>query len=405
MEKTLPDIIRENNDLRDVLLEQEGGIMKYLAGHLDADGNAELFIGYQKYCVGHFFEKNKWDSRKVWKSGDETERAALGETEHIWKELEYQKALEPVLSAKFADIAEKVNDFTNQYLTYAYKENRRRRYPGGMTNGDVYQEVIGLFRASGMAHKCMEIVLREHHANGNMVEKDADSLFDEFKIRQHVGQITFDYLRQLRQAVAEMLDGKTKEECVLMATDMMKEVRNFSQMIYNEGLVHYLREVKFPADDKAYFDKTGKHLNIDCFMIGAEERESNGKWLRDVTRYVVLKEFLNRPMTHSLRYCLAAFITLLNDLGHFWAAQLLVKGYDMRNLEKEHSCIMKPVSKPVGAGDDDVDYSYYVDKIDGDKRGQCCVYDTEQAKGLEPRHLSMSRFFVPSLPSTVRIRY
>ena len=58
MKQTLPDYIKENEALRKILLAQEGGIMKYLAEHLDANGTAELFSGYQDHCVDIFFEKN-----------------------------------------------------------------------------------------------------------------------------------------------------------------------------------------------------------------------------------------------------------------------------------------------------------------------------------------------------------
>lgn len=77
MKQTLPDYIKQNEDLRKVLLAQEGGIMKYLAEHLDANGTAELFGGYQNHCVELFFEKSKWVYYKVWE-GDDMRRAALG---------------------------------------------------------------------------------------------------------------------------------------------------------------------------------------------------------------------------------------------------------------------------------------------------------------------------------------
>lgn len=60
MKQTLPDYIKQHEDLRIILLTQEGGIMKYLAEHLDANGTADLFGSYQDHCVNIFFEKNKW---------------------------------------------------------------------------------------------------------------------------------------------------------------------------------------------------------------------------------------------------------------------------------------------------------------------------------------------------------
>ena len=51
MRNTLPEIIEQNKSLRQLLLAQEGGIMKYLAEHLDANGTAKLFSDYQESCV------------------------------------------------------------------------------------------------------------------------------------------------------------------------------------------------------------------------------------------------------------------------------------------------------------------------------------------------------------------
>lgn len=381
MKQTLPDYIRRNEDLRQALLVQDGGIMKFLAEHLDTDGNAELFTNYQKQCVDIFLKKNKWNLHKVWRPGAETERAALGETEHISKELKYQATLMPKLSMIPTEIAEIVSDFTEQYLIYAYIEDRRRRYPDGMTNNDVYQEVKGLFHITGKAYKCMEIILSEHHSKDNKVKTESDVL-TEFCICQYVNQFTHGHLIQLRQAIAELLKGKSQEECVLLATDMMKEVRPFAQRVYNEGWVQYLRDVKFPVEDDIYFSKTGKHLKIDYFLYGAKEREKDGKWLREEVNGSVLKELSSNVKTPSMRYYFTIFLGLLNDLGRFWAAQLLLHGFDMHNLEKEHNCILTPVSKSLDAGDDEVDYSYYIDRKIRDVRGQCCIFDIEQAKKL-----------------------
>ena len=66
MRQTLPDYIKQNDELRQILLAQEGGIMKYLAEHLDANGTAELFNGYQDHCVEIFFEKNRRRGESPW---------------------------------------------------------------------------------------------------------------------------------------------------------------------------------------------------------------------------------------------------------------------------------------------------------------------------------------------------
>ena len=330
MKQTLPDYIRQNEHLRQILLAQDGGIMKYLAEHLDANGSAELFIDYQNQCVEEFFEKNKWDLRVVW-AGDNMRRAALGEMEHLWKELRYQTDLKPQLAEIPAEVSKIIDEFTELYLTYAYEQNRLRWHPNGMTPMDIYNEVIGMYNLLGLAYKCMELILKEHHAGGR-VEKTESDLWTEFLIRQWSDHLTLAVFGQMRQAVAEMLTGKTAEQCRQMVIDTMESLRNFSQMIYSDAIVKALRDIKYTKE--------------------ADRRENDGRWLREVARIAFLTELSDHVNPHSMRYYFSNFINLLKDLGRIWAAQLLVHGIDMRELEKEFSCILNPADEP----------GYYVDK-------------------------------------------
>ena len=353
MKQTLPEYIKQNEDLRKVLLSQEGGIMKYLAENVDANGTAELFTDYQNHCVDIFFEKNKWVYYKVWE-GDDIRRAALGEVEHLWKEVNYYTALKPQLAKMESEVIEKIDWFVDLYLTYAYRLDRKRRFPKGQTDTEVYQEVIGMYDTLGLAYKCMEIILKEHHAQEE-VEKSESELFTEFLIRQYSKQLTLGALSQIRQAVSEMLIGKTPEQCRQMAIDMMKEVRGFSQMIYTDEVVNSLRTQN---------------------KLMAEQRENDGKWLRNVADRTVLEEFSAKVKTHSMRYYFADFVNLLKDVGRIWAAQLLVRGIDMKVLEKGVCCILKPSDEP----------HYYVDRFYSvDNRGDCCIYSLSEAKKLLAR--------------------
>lgn len=350
MKQTLPDYIKQNEDFQQLLLKQDGGIMKYLAEHLDANGTAELFTAYQNQCVEEFFEKNKWDLRVVW-AGDDMRRAALGEMEHLWKELRFQRNLNSQLSEMPDEIKEKVSDFTEQYLSWTYKQTRLRRYPKGMTDSDVYQEVISLFNSIGLAYKSMQIILREHHANGE-IEKSDSELFTEFQIRQYSDQLTLGVLWRIRQAVSEMLAGKDANQCRQMAIDTMLRVRGFSQMIYTDEVVRNLRP---------------KNKTM------AEQRENDGKWLREVADRAVLQEFSAKVKIHSMRYYFADFVNILKDFGRIWAAQLLVRGIDMKVLEKGISCILKPSNEPY----------YYVDRFyNDDMPGQYCISNDEMAEKL-----------------------
>ena len=85
----------------------------------------------------------------------------------------------------------------------------------------------------------------------------------------------------------------------------------------------------------------------------AEQREKDGKWLSDVANRTVLEEFSAKVKSHSMRYYFADFVNLLKDVGRIWAAQLLVRGIDMKVLEKGVCCILKPSDEPF----------YYVDKF------------------------------------------
>ena len=60
MKQNLPDIIRDNENLRLAMLEQAGGIVSYLAGHLDADGLEALYEGYRVQCMEVFRDEHKW---------------------------------------------------------------------------------------------------------------------------------------------------------------------------------------------------------------------------------------------------------------------------------------------------------------------------------------------------------
>ncbi len=351
MKQTLPDYIKQNENLWKALLAQEGGIMKFLAEHLDADDTATLFIDYQNQCVEDFHEANKWVLYKVWE-GDDMRRAALGEMEHFWKELRYQAALKSLLAELPKKEAEMIEDFIELYLAYAYKKNRMRRHPNGMTNTEIYQEVLGLYSPLGLAYKCMNIILSEHHSNGDIKKTESDML-TEFSIRQWSDQLTLNVFFQMRQAVAEMLAGKTNDQCRQMAIDTMEKLRGFSQMIYTDAMVKALREINF--------------------MSEADRRESDGIWLRKVAEHAVLEEYNDHIKIKTMRFYFANFVHLLSEIGRIWAAQLLIRGIDLQVLEKQVSCVLMPKDSPRNYVD-----KYYSD----DQPDHYCISNTNQAEIL-----------------------
>ena len=364
MKQPLPIIIRQDDSLRQILLSQEGGIMKFFAEHLDANGTAALFTDYQNHCVDMFFEKNKWDMRKVW-SGDEMRRAALGEMEHLWKEVRYQRVLIPQLDEINTEVTEMVEQFLDLYLNYAYKQNRLRCYPNGMSDRDIYREVIEMFNPTGLAYRCMQLVLREHHAIGE-TEKSESDLWTEFLIRQWCDQLTLAVFGHMRQAVADMLVEKTNEQCRQMAIDTMKRVRGFSQMIYTDKVVEDLRDLANTMDSQ---------LVRNQHMMMAEQRECDGKWLRNVAEWTVLDEYSKHVKMHSMRFYFSEFVNILKDIGRIWAAQLKVRGIDMHELEEEVCCILNPADNP---------HYYYVDKYyTDDLPGGYCISNIEKEENVE----------------------
>lgn len=351
MKQTLPDYIKQNEDLRKVLLAQEGGIMKYLAEHLDANGTAELFGGYQNHCVELFFEKSKWVYYKVWE-GDDMRRAALGEVEHLWKEVKYYTALKPQLVKMEDEVVERIDWFVDLYLTYAYRLDRKRRFPEGQTDTEVYCEVIDLYSGLGLASKCMNLILREHHASKEM-ERTGEDIWTDFLVRQWSDQFTLGAFAQMRNAVAEMLVGKDNKQCRQMATDTMEKLRSFSQKIYTDVVVDHLREMGYTKD--------------------ADQRERDGEWLRDVSEHAVLEVFSDKDKSYTMHYYFANFVNILKDVGRIWAAQLLVHNTDMKDLEDDVCCILNPTDS----------LRYYVDRYySNDLPGRYCISNDHQAEEI-----------------------
>ena len=87
----------------------------------------------------------------------------------------------------------------------------------------------------------------------------------------------------------------------------------------------------------------------------------------------MLEEFSAKVKTHSIRYYFSDFVNILKDVGRIWAAQLLVHGIDMKELEKEVCCILKPANEP----------HYYVDRFYfDDLPGRYCISNNEMAERL-----------------------
>ena len=59
MKQTLEDYIRHDKVFRQALLDQDGGIIKYLAKLPDGDFDTDLFFNYQNQIVEEYLQANK----------------------------------------------------------------------------------------------------------------------------------------------------------------------------------------------------------------------------------------------------------------------------------------------------------------------------------------------------------
>lgn len=361
MKQTLPDIIRKNDNLRQLLLAQEGGIMKFWAEHPNKDFDANLFEEYEKQIVKAYLQANKRNRTIVSLQRDELKLEARNWYRLTEKEIHYKVVLQPILATLPKEISELVNQYIEEYLADAYRDYRRCRFPNGITPSALYNEVVKQFGTGGLARECMDYILREHHHPEVWSKiKSEYALRTEFFIQQYLRIIPNDIYKMLRQAVKEKLTGMSPDECRLEAIKTIKLVKDFSRMLYSSAEV-------------GISDCTGRYI-VDK------------EFLRDLADANAALRLLSNTKVPPLHKCFFHYVSLLNDIGRIWAARLL-KDYniDMHDLEKETGAILYPVTEPLQNPDGAVhgNYKYYVDKDFCDSLDdQCCIYDEKQAKEL-----------------------
>ena len=367
MKQIIEDYIRENEDFRRALQKQEGGLMKYLAEYLpkhpDIYVDKELLEKYRQHYYESFLKDNRGNYEVTFLEENEKKRKAFG-YHHLSKELSYQIAVEPVLTIIPKEMAESVKKLIYQYMAYAWKENRRLYYPNGTPPDAFYREVINLYHGRGKACLCMDHLLREHHHPQIWSKKKKlDDLYNEFLILQYSDLISEEgCFKKLRQAVKEMTEGKTKEECRQIAVNTMMTVKGFSRKIYS-------------TSETTISDCTGKY-------------KADMEWLREVAKFSILRA-ISHPVPF-LEDCFAVYVLWLNEIGRIWAARLLVNGIDMHELEKETGCILFPVSEPTDwpDGRNHGNYRYYVDKDDNMLDNEYCIGDEGKARELLEKIMS-----------------
>ena len=378
MKMKLENYIREDKGFRQVLLNQKAGILKYWAEHPDSDFDTDLFDSYENEIVKTYLQANNQNRTIRSLPVDKIKEKSL-DWYHQSKgsELRFLVAMKSELIARSEELYEQVFNYIDIYMTDAYKESRRRKYPEGIPPQDFYKEVIEKYGPFGLSLDCLEKVLQEYrgkdvhitvkhfflanivHSGESPEWEEVNNLQIDFDIRMFIDSYHADGgYRKLRQAVKEMINNSTKnlteEEsrtvCRNMAKDEIWKVNQFTRWVNNET---------YPMEKT----EEGKLIPL----ISPEERH----WLHNIMYENSPAATGAQRLTTMDRY-FCSFIFILENIGKIWAAQLLVHGIDMKELEKETGVILS--RNPA--------FLYYVDRFVDDQRGDCCVYDYAEAKNL-----------------------
>lgn len=300
----LPEFIRENENLRQTLL-QSGGIMKYMAEHIDDpfdDDTPLLFVQYQNYVAENYRRANRWNpNRQNWSAEDLRQRALNGNN-HLWYELQSRRVLmrELRLQPDVPFDAQSMIDILNwKYLDYAWKEDLRRRRPDIETDLGTYRYVIQQFERfnglgcltidSELACRSIDLALKKHHGY-ELTEKDIYDSFNIDMFHAHFFGPTIE--GSLKRGIKDLLQGKTSKACQEEAISMLKTVQWFSQHIYNDDFEDVLNN-SFTIEDKKWLRSLLEHYDRDSFS----EEELNffyfGMLLADVGRlwYRMLRRY------------------------------------------------------------------------------------------------------------------
>ena len=378
MEQTLQDYIRQDAKLRQFLLNQDGGIMKFWAEHPDRDFDVDLFDDYENDIVEAYLQANK--QNRVIRSlpKDKLQDKAL-DWFHKSKgsEFKFVVALKSELNAIDAELYEKFLKEVDIYMTDAYEVRHHHRYPEGISPLDFYNEVIEKYGPFGLSLDCLERVLQEYRGKavntvtrrifltnivhpGDTHEWEAvNNLQTEFDIKMFIKTFYGNGgYKKLRQAIKEILDKGTKnlnkdkcrEICCKIAEDNMREVNPFTRWV----------------NDESYPMEKGKDGEL-VPLITSEERV----WLHNIMYENSPGAAGTKKLTDMDRY-FCHFLSILEDIGKLWAAQLLVRDVDMKELEKKTGVIM---NRHTG-------FHYYVDRLMAEQRGECFIYDWSEAERL-----------------------
>lgn len=387
MKKTLEEYIRQDFKFRQLLLKMDGGVMKFWAEHPDRDFDVDLFDDYEKQIVEEYLRANKQNRAVRSLSKDKLKDKSL-DWYHQSKgsELKFLVALKPELNEIDEELFKQLLHETESYMADAYRESRRRKYPDGIPPQVFYNEIVEKYGPFGISIDCLERVLQEYRGKAvhigvkhffltNIVHpgessewEEVNNLQIEFDLRMFTDTFFADgCYKKLRQAVKEIVDKstqnltkeKSREACRKLAIDEMRKFKQFTRWV----------------NDETYPMKESEGGEL-VYLITPEEKH----WLQNIM-------YENSPgatgpqklTTMDEYFC--RFIDILQDIGKLWAAQLLVRGIDMKELEKETGVVLNRHTGML----------YYVDRFIDEQRGDCCIYDWAEAKKL----LAIVKYKIP----------
>ena len=123
----LPEFIRENEKLRQIML-QSGGIMKYIVEHIDDPVDEDsplLFAQYQNYVAENYLRVNRWNPKRQTWSAEDLRKRALDADNHLRPEFQSRRVLMQTLH-KQTDISNTVkmvlDNLSLEYYSYAWKD-------------------------------------------------------------------------------------------------------------------------------------------------------------------------------------------------------------------------------------------------------------------------------------------
>ena len=378
MKQTLEEYIRQNRKFRQLLLKHNYGILKYWAEHSDMDFDADLFNDYEKQIVEDFLQANKQTREYRSLPTDKLREKSL--EWYYWAkgtELKLLVALKSDLNAIDEELFENLLNYVERYMADAYKESHRYKYPEGIPPKVFYYEVIEKYTILGPALDCLDCVLREYRGKDVHISpsfafksyfasteklpelKELCDLQTEFDSRMFVDIfIKEGGYRKLRQAVKEIIESRTqhltkeesREECRKLAKEDMQKFHRFAQLVNGDT---------FPVENS---DRKGT-----IPLTTPEERH----WLNNIMHDNFPAGTGTQKLTDMDRH-FCYFLSILQNIGKIWAAQLLVHGIDMKELEKETGVILSRDSNSL----------YYVDRIPNDNRCDCCINNWSEAKEL-----------------------